>query len=460
AGLIGGNSYQFALYFLSMLLNGYEIALLNPRESLQQIKKRQEDLGKDWTYFYDSAIPLLKGDNLYPFGDISEFEEGLPLAATFHEERIRIRVFTSGSTGSSKIVQQTERSIIANVDSLIELHRLNKGDTCIASPLPLYHVNALEFTLLCALLSGQKAVFYAKTDWSVILRSIERDQVHILSLFPALVDQFIRVIKDDSQIHLLKYVVTAASSLSIEVSKAWFAKFKIPLVQGYGLSEAVNFSCLNDPYDSYENLKRWMTTYTWPSIGCPIRGNEVVILRDDGSAAQENETGELGIRGWNVMAGYQNDPDQAVFGGNYLHTGDRGHFKKDPKTEKKFFFIEGRSKDVIKRFGETVSLREVDDELQKALMDFQLEIIGVGFENRFSGEEIGAVISTQIPLDENKILPALMKIADTHRPRIICFLDADLRTSSGKPQRWKFKSHFEKFKDSLFAKGIKFQNEN
>src|SRR5262249_35076730 len=148
----------------------------------------------------------------------------------------------------------------------------------------------------------------------------------------------------------------------------------VRVIQGYGLSEATNFSTTL-PIDLPDSIyQAAMIDTPYPSIGTTLRGGTIAILDDSGKELGESAVGEIAIRGWNVALGYKHEP----FTGNELRTGDLGHFRF--VGGKKHFFLTGRCKDVIKRFGETVSLREIDD-LVTAFGINGLDAIAVPFEN-------------------------------------------------------------------------------
>ena len=452
--ILADNSYSFVVHFLSFLFLGKEIALLHPRESNEQIQKKWTQLGAGWNCFFDPSLflgvpnkgwmPLLKVEPSLQ-AEIPDYK--------FNPSAPRIRIFTSGSTGHSKIVLQSESSIIANVDSLLDIHQLHNRTCVIGTCLPLFHVNALEFSFLCALLTGQTLALYAEFNNKKIEKSIVDDHVDILSFYPQLVELFLKAQKrkNNTELSRLQYVVTAASSLSKSVATEWFENSKIPLIQGYGLSEGCNFSCLNDPFASFEKNRFWMTNYPRPSIGKPVRGNEVVVLDEADQNLEANQIGQIAIKGWNLMNGYEGD--QAFADGTYFKTGDTGYFLLDPENGDPYFFIEGRIKDIIKRNGETISLREVDEEITKVLAPFSVSGIAVGFKHKFAGEEIGAVIQGPIA-DTALIAQELGNIHVLLRPKVVLITSEKISTPSGKPLRWPFVSGFHNFESVLFTQDI------
>jgi acyl-CoA synthetase (AMP-forming)/AMP-acid ligase II/acyl carrier protein len=451
AALLGENSYLYIVHFLALTFLGCEIALLNPREGPQLLEKRRASLGKEWKLLFDPALAML--------AESREFEnlDGAPEAGftveSFPLEGTRLRIFTSGSTGESKIVCQPERAILANVDALIEIHKFNISRIRLATPMPLFHVNAMEFSLLCGLVTGQTVVIYASLDWKIMAKSLVEDEIDIFSGFPQLMKQFLGACREqiDSKKIRLKYAVTAASALSPDLARRWCEICPWPLIQGYGLSETTNFSCLHSPFDPPEEIRRWLTFYPTPSIGEPVLWNEVVVLSSHGDLLEPGEIGEIGIRGWNVMTGYEGGTDPFFRG--YFPTGDLGYFLTE--NGRKHFFIVGRIKDSIKTGGESLSLREVDDELARALDGLEVDAISVGFENDSLGEAHGVVFSSSSVIPET-LQKRIQTMAPALRPKAGWLVKDRLRTASGKPERWKFQSLFSSLKNQILGTSFQF----
>ena len=216
------------------------------------------------------------------------------------------------------------------------------------------------------------------------------------------------------------------------------------------MSEAINFSCLMPVDLSKSEIDHWLTFYDRPSIGCELSYNHVFVADDAGNLLEEGEVGEICIRGYNVMLGYKNSDNQSVFKHGFLNTGDLGFFKTSEKSGRRFFFISGRRKDVIKRGASTISLVEIDDFLQ-SLLNSRSDAIAVSFENENLGEELAVVVRADVDSEVilSMIRENLFRLPSSIRPRLMILSHENLRTSSGKPQRWKFASLFEEYSKSL-----------
>lgn len=451
--LIDHNSYENMVFACAAWLEGFTLCPLNPEEGRERIAKKLAQLGEPATVW---ALPKVMAEfaglvAVQPLRIPSSGDAGA--AKPFLPEQPMVLIFTSGSTGASKVVEQMESGILSNVDALISRHGLQEP-ACVATPLPLFHVNALEFAFLSTLLSGSTFVLFEKFKLGQLLSVVQDEAVNILSIIPPMVRVLCQRKREVLAANLsnLRYVVTAAAPLSPALCREFLETFPFRLLQGYGLSEAVNFSALMPRDLSPEDYARWMSSFERPSIGTAIEGNELFVLDDNCRELGPRELGEIAVRGFNVMRGYRHDERAECFRGGYLHTGDLGHFEEGAGGER-FFFVSGRLKETIKRYGETVSLVEMDEILGQW---GEAEAIAVPFEHELAGEELGVVLS--VPSESGALLLSLKeyleKLPAVVRPSVILCTGQALRTPSGKPTRWIFKPAFTDFRSRILGTTI------
>lgn len=421
------NTYPQIVVIFAALLYGKKVTLLNPNDTPARLEKNQAQLGEDLLFIDDAAAAdLLKNGTA-----VSTWPEQL------NPERIAVQIFTSGSTGYGKVVCLTESNILTNIEALLRHHQFQSNDI-IGTQLPISHVNALFFSVFCSFFSGIRLVLWDRLDTFQLAKSIASHKVTILSTVPTQLALFLKVAVrlPPETFSSVRYVVSAASALSPETLIKFEESFNAKIFQGYGLSETVNFSTLMPidlPLDSYHKIK---CDGKYTSIGCEIFGNHVNIVTPEGHQCSEGQVGEIVIRGLNVMAGYDKANIQP-FKNDYFHSGDLGYYKI--LDGRPFFFIVGRIKDVIKRAGATINLRETDDRLQD-LQSVVTDIIAFSYLDPIAGEELGIAIqigsecdlSTTLEQIKGKILA---EFAQWERPRSIVILKGNLRTSSSKPRR-------------------------
>jgi long-chain acyl-CoA synthetase len=180
-------------------------------------------------------------------------------------------------------------------------------------------------------------------------------------------------------------------------------------------------------------------------------GCEMAIRRHDGTSAKEGEEGEIVVSGHTLMLGYWHaeDATREALGRGYLSTGDLGFFSLiDGEPH---FFVTGRKKEIIIRYGENISPFSIEAELE------ELRQIGpfavAGFANEAAGEEIGLyMVADPNPTNQNKVLAALKICPSRYRPRIIIFGREPLpATSTGKIRRRELAQKFAQYAKQSFG---------
>jgi len=194
----------------------------------------------------------------------------------------------------------------------------------------------------------------------------------------------------------------------------------VPLIEGYGLSEAspvVSMNPLSGPWKE-------------GSIGKPIPDVEMSVQDDAGSLLPSGATGEICVRGGNVMRGYWNQPEATAktLRRGWLLTGDIGHRDADG-----YFYITDRKKDMLIVNGINVYPREIEEVLYQIPGVKEAAVVGMPDPRR--GEQPVAFVAAQegATLDERGILLLLrQKLADYKVPRRINFMPALPRNATGK----------------------------
>jgi acyl-CoA synthetase (AMP-forming)/AMP-acid ligase II len=349
---------------------------------------------------------------------------------------------TSSTTGASKIVPHSIDMILANVDSVVNHHDLNRNSV-IMTCLPMFHVNALYFSFLSVFLVGGELVLHKMYDIRGMINSIEHYKVSIFSLIPSVVANITRNfdLLNVKNLNNLKYIVSAAAPLSKDLLINFYKLTSKQIIQGYGLSEAINFSCITPRDLSQDEYLYIMTNFKVPTIGIALKCNTIDIIKENNELASEGEVGEFYIGGKNVFDGYLNDEKILRKKDNKIPTGDLGFWRMF-KNEK-YFFVTSRKKEVAKINGESVSLRDLDEHYCN---DLEIDSYTITFKNKYLGEAIGAVaVNNLSELDVKKLISHLM-LKNGDRPNsqrvkaLILVSKESFRTVSGKAKRWSFES--------------------
>lgn len=261
-------------------------------------------------------------------------------------------MYTSGTTGVPKGVVHTHSSLLAGGWTTAVAHELTPADRALCV-LPLYHINGLCVTIIAPLVSGGSSVICPKFSNSKFWNNCEKYQVTWFSIVPTIISHLLHGETDPSNVarENLRFGRSASAPLAADTHASFEARFGIPIVETMGLTETAA-QILSNPLPP--GIRK---------IGSPgvAYGNEVKILTPEGETQVPNNTGEIVIRGPNVMLEYLDNSTvtQKTFTDDgWLLTGDLGYMDEDG-----YVFVSGRLKELIIKGGENISPREIDDAL-------------------------------------------------------------------------------------------------
>ncbi len=433
------NSIESIYIIYAVMYNHALAVIINPNEPkariLSQINKFNCALTiiDKYSYQIDQNMGLCAQDLVLESEKLPETDSE---EKYFDPQQGALIIFTTGSTSDSKPVLQMHYNIAINSCALVQHHQLNKNQKLLCA-LPICHVNGLEFTIFATMVAGSTVVLCDAFDPSIYLSLINKYHITLASLVPPMLNAILDENLIASDYPMLRYFVTAAAPLSSKTSNGIWQKFRKRIVQGYGLTETTNFSTLMSLDINDTIYRSLMIDCDIPSVGSEIFGNEVTILRNDGSQADIGEEGEICMRGHNVMAGYLFNPDatKKSFDGGWFHSGDIGKFTVFPSVENKFLVITGRIKNIIKVNGHAVSLEEIDRLILG--MNFVYDCVTCAMNDKEVGEvPLSFVVRKNESLSEENILDTLAKyLSYQSLPKAILFVAEIPRMKNGKVNR-------------------------
>lgn len=344
-------------------------------------------------------------------------------------------VFTSGTTGNPKGVTLAHDNWLVNGWSMVLCRHMTPGHGHMAV-LPMYHVNALGFSLVGTLLSRARLILNNGVNPLAFWTVARAERADTVSVSPSVLRLLLEMQRDDRpDTGDVRRFVSAAAALSHDLVRSFEARFGLPIFQGYGLAEATNFS-LGVPSHCSDAVRRAaMHEDIRPSAGTPVWGSHVEIMRDDGHICGPGESGEIVVRGPSVMQGYLDNPraNEEAFAGGWLHTGDLASYRMIGGS--RFFQISGRRKEIVKVHGESIPLVDIDEELQR--LPGLSRAVAVGFPNEHSGEAVGlfVVADAETPDTDTILARAAEVLGPYRRPRAVVFGDEIPVTSTGKIRR-------------------------
>ncbi|MES2936773.1 MAG: class I adenylate-forming enzyme family protein [Pseudomonadota bacterium] len=359
-------------------------------------------------------------------------------------------LFTSGTTSAPKGVCLSHYNLLVNAEGLSRIHDLanRRVHMCV---LPLFHANAFGFSMIGSLYAGSHVVLSAGVAGPALWDILRAEKVNVISLVPEIIRVLTRIAVPRDTLPDLKYCTSAAAPLPKTVSAEFREKTGIDIHQGYGLSECVNFAATMPWNVSDADLERAMTQFRVPSIGLALYGCDMDVKRADGSSADPEEEGEVVVTGHTLMRGYWDaeDATEAALGDGCLRTGDLGFYAV--VGGERFFFITGRKKEIVIRYGENLSPLAIEAELEalRAIGRFAV----AGFANEAAGEEIGLyVVAQRTPETERRVLDAVRACTVRYRPRVVLFgTDPVPATPTGKVKRALLAQKFQAYAKRSFG---------
>ena len=304
---------------------------------------------------------------------------------------VAVLQYTGGTTGVSKGAVLLHRNLIANVlqigawnEPVMKKVPANEQPTSVCA-LPLYHIFAFTVGMMLSMRTGGKLILIPNPrDLPAVLKELSKHTIHsfpaVNTLFNGLANHPDFKTVDWSH---LKAAVGGGTAVQSSVASLWFEKTGCPICEGYGLSETSPVASSN-PITS--------TEYSG-TIGVPLPSTYMKLLDDDGNEVPVGQSGEIAIKGPQVMAGYWQRPDETakvMTADGFFKSGDIGVV-----DERGFFKIVDRKKDMILVSGFNVFPTELEDVV--AQMPGVMECACVGVADAKTGEAVKLVIVKKDP---------------------------------------------------------------
>lgn len=339
-------------------------------------------------------------------------------------------VFTSGSTGSPKGVTQSHGNLYRGASTVANYLNIGQNDR-ILSPVP-WSFDYGFIQLQLAVVTGATLILPQTQSPFAICTAIENYRPTVFAGVPSLFTYLLYEISPFKQTDLssVRVVTNTGGTIPARVLKELLRLFEhAAFYLNYGLTESYRTAYL-DPFliDQKNN-----------SIGKPIPGVDIVLVKDNGTLANTNEVGEIVHRGDYIFLGYWNDPEKTAeslrpdpvnptSGSLSLFTGDYGYLDSEG-----FLYFQGRRDYQLKVMGVRVSPDEVEHLIYQSKLVREVAVFGI--ENELLGDEVWAAV---VPIDqETDVKSHLLKYAkrtmtSNMAPRYYLILDSMPKTTTGK----------------------------
>jgi len=403
AACLALNSDRYLEFYFGVAWSGAVFVPINTRLAPAEIVFWLNDSGSTVLFVDASFLPIINGireqlktvEHLV-YMDDGELPEGClyyedlltaatPVAATERNGNDLVGIFyTGGTTGRSKGVMLSHRSLTYNVLQSLPVIDMTDDDTYLHTA-PMFHI-ADAFGMMVATTMGAGHVFVPAFEPTQLMTCLQDEKVTVSLLVPTMINVLVNHPHlPDYDLSNLKYMLYGGSPMPEAVAlKAIEVIPDVSFVQAYGQTEASPVITLLGPEYHTNNGP---CAGKLKAAGKAIAGIDLVIFDEHDQPLPIGEVGEICIRGENVMLGYWNLPDMSneTLRGGWLHTGDGGRLDQDG-----VLFVVDRVKDMIVSGGENVYSAETEQAIYAHPAVAECAVIGI--PHGTWGEQVHAIV--------------------------------------------------------------------
>jgi long-chain acyl-CoA synthetase len=304
----------------------------------------------------ETAITLSK-PNLSDFQQLLREAPETPLKIEINPERdLAALQYTGGTTGTAKGAMLTHANLVSNALMFAAWIKGTTAKETFLTALPLFHIYGMTTSMTVPISLAAKMVLMPRFE---PVKALEAIQKHGVTVFCGVPTMYSALLANQElgkyDLTSIRVCISGASALPPQIQKKFIQITGGFLAEGYGLTEA-------SPVTHCNPVDRTMKTVKVGSIGLPLPDTDakIVDLVTGEKTLAQGETGEMAVKGPQVMKGYWRKPEEAalVLRDGWLLTGDIAHMDEDG-----YFYITDRKKDLIKYKDYSVYPREIEDVL-------------------------------------------------------------------------------------------------
>jgi len=457
------NTPHYAAAFFGVLKTGATVVQCNPLYTEREIRYIVENSEAEYGFFIEFIYPRVKKlieegklkkvvvckiedflpfplSFLYPlkkpkvkierrpevvfWKEVERFPPSTQRAKIDPKDDVAVFLYTGGTTGVPKAVMSTHFNLVANAYQVLEWIPEKDPNEVFLGVLPYFHSYGMTTSLIAPVAYNATIVLIPDPrDLKRILESIQKYKVTIFCGVPTMYNAIVNFPDlNKYDISSIKFCISGAAPLPIEVKRGFESVTGGKLVEGYGLSETSPVTHAN-PVNGLNKEG---------SIGIPFPDTLAVIVNDEGKILPIGEVGELAIKGPQVMKGYwkMEEETKKVLVNGWLLTGDIAKMDEDG-----YFYLVDRKKDMIIAGGYNIYPREVEEVLYEHPAILEAAVVGV--PDPYRGETVKAFIVIKEEykgkLTEEEIINFCReRLAPYKVPRIIEFREELPKSAVGK----------------------------
>jgi acyl-CoA synthetase (AMP-forming)/AMP-acid ligase II len=338
-------------------------------------------------------------------------------------EDVALVLHTSGTTSRPKRVPLRHSNLLASARNVARSYALTSSDVSMCV-MPLFHVHGLVGSVLSSLLAGAAVVvppgFNALAFWPTVQEHGATWYSAVPTIHQMLLARARAGIRPPGA-EGLRFIRSCSSALAPTTMAELERRFGVPVLEAYGMTEASHQIATNP-------LPPAVRKPGTVGLGSNV---EIGIMDTEGHLLPAEAQGEVVIRGANVIAGYEDNPEANAtsFSNGWFRTGDEGVADKQG-----YLKLIGRIKELIVRGGEKISPLEIDQVLQ--LHPAVAAVATFGVPHHVYGEEVAAAVELRTPATEQELISFCHDhLADFKCPKKIHIVERIPRTATGKIQR-------------------------
>jgi acyl-CoA synthetase (AMP-forming)/AMP-acid ligase II len=338
------------------------------------------------------------------------------------DDDIALILHTSGTTSRPKRVPLSHANLMTSAANVAATYQLTPDDVSLCV-MPLFHVHGLVGSTLATFFSGGTVVVPAKFNplsfWATVREKHATWYSAVPTIHQVLLSRAKGTRPDGAQ--QLRFIRSCSAALSPQTMADLETVFGVPVLEAYGMTEAAHQMASNPLPPAARK---------GGSVG---RGTDVAIaiLDKEGRELPIGATGEVSIKGANVFAGYEGNPEANAesFSNGWFRTGDQGYLDSE-----NYLTLSGRIKELINRGGEKISPREIDEVL--VTHPAVAEAVCFGIPDRVYGEDVAAAVVLKGEATEKELIAhCRSSLSEFKCPKTIYIMDSIPRTATGKIQR-------------------------